>query len=129
MKRFTIILFTAFYASLSLGFDLNLHYCGGQLSGVSVAIQAPTCCCDGEQGLSDCCKDAQLSIQMDVDQVNMANPGFEDISYHCAACAKTMEYVGIDAVVEKVIPNVQPNPPPTDGQFRRIAMGSLTFYG
>jgi len=110
--------------------ELNLHYCGGDLAAVTVALPAPNCCCDADQTTSsECCKDAQLSIQMDIDQANRANPTAEDMPLQALVSTEIMDIEGQALLVIKEIPNFYPNPPPKDGHLRRINMGSLTYYG
>lgn len=124
-----IILFTLFYAGVTMGVDLNLHYCGGKLAKVTIALPSPTCCCDETKADSDCCADAQLSIQLDVDQVHMSVPNFDanDLAEQLIATDETTTTV-FDETSEAV-PQVLANPPPLRAQQLRILMGSLTYYG
>lgn len=123
-----IILFTLFYAGVTMGVDLNLHYCGGKLAKVTIVLPSPSCCCDESKSNADCCADAQLSIQMDVDQVHMSAPDFESTNLvgQCFAAFKTP---ALTINNSKDVPQILPIPPPLRAQELRILMGSLTYYG
>jgi len=128
MKRLTIILFTVFYASVSMGVDLNLHYCGGKLAKISIALPASSCCCDETKTDSDCCADAQLSLQMDVDQVHMSA---SDLKFNAPIDQSTAVFESHSSTVFETeeVPQLLPMPPPKRAQQLRVILGSLTFYG
>ncbi|MEZ5172434.1 MAG: hypothetical protein R2850_02695 [Bacteroidia bacterium] len=53
MKSIVNILILFVYLSGSLGINLQIHYCGGELSSISFNKPADDCCsCDED---SDCC--------------------------------------------------------------------------
>ena len=69
MKKFTAILFSAFYLLATVGVAFNVHHCSGQVGGINVYAKATPCCCgDEEEDMKDCCDDEQFFFQIDQDQ-------------------------------------------------------------
>lgn len=127
VKKATLIAFTGFYLALSLGFSLNLHYCGGKLANLRIVVAAPNCCCDAG-GDKNCCSDASISLQMDLDQQVTYPPSWEINLPIVSVSTILFQEDGINFIPERITPHY-PNPPPIRSQETRIKMGSLTFYG
>lgn len=69
MKQVTVILFSLFYLLTTVGFSLNVHYCGGNISTVNL-VSEPSCCCSSEKDADNCCDDEVIRIQVDDVQNN-----------------------------------------------------------
>ena len=128
MKRVGLILLTVFYTGVSMGVSLNLHYCGGKLAKVRIALPQPPCCCGSEADMTSCCSDAQLSIQMDVDQLVTFSPTLKDMQKAVATSINEYSQEELVLPLSTKSPQVLPMPPPSAQQLR-ILMGSLTYYG
>ncbi|MCB9235672.1 MAG: hypothetical protein H6581_28760 [Bacteroidia bacterium] len=127
MKNASIILLTAFYLLLSVGVNVNVHYCGGKLSEISL-VETPTCCC-GEMGMrKGCCSDQNFQMQLDTD--HQISPQFQMDLGPMVACIFENE-VG-EAAVLPTRPDAKPfgfdlPPPPNAPAY--LLHCSFTFYG
>lgn len=126
MRRVLILSLALLYSSLSVGISLDLHYCGGKLASVSIALPIPDCCCGPKNTNKDCCEDAQLDIQMEVDQAfsNLVSDDSEIVFTNSCSFQDFDESVIGENQIQPIL---QANPPPKGNM--RILMGSLTFYG
>ena len=68
MKKLTAILFSAFYLLATVGVAFNVHYCGGQVGGVSLYANEGSCCCGEAEAMDDCCDNEQFFFQLDQEQ-------------------------------------------------------------
>ena len=127
MKRLGVILFTAFYLMVSLGVNLNLHYCGGKLASIGIELPANNCCC-GQENSNSCCSDASVSMEMDVDQ-QVTYPPSLDVKLTNISIKNWIELYPANTSIHKEILPLFPNPPPLKSADLRLQMGSLTFYG
>jgi len=127
MKRVIVIAFTGFYLALSLGFSPNLHYCGNNLAKIRIVVSAPNCCCDGLED-NNCCSDASISLQLDVDQELNYPPSWELQLPLAPICGIVFQEGSHNFLPQKIISHY-PNPPPLIGFDARIKMRSLIYYG
>lgn len=69
VKKLIAILFLTAYGLNSFGATIDLHFCGGKLSGISVikAYKQPDCCAKLQMP-KDCCKDVQIKLKQISDQ-------------------------------------------------------------
>ena len=67
MKRFIAIFFLVVYSSIALGISLNYHYCGNQLTKISVLnFGGKTDCGCNDHGIPmPCCKDKLHAAKSD----------------------------------------------------------------
>lgn len=73
MKQFIVLLAVLLYLVPSLGITVSAHYCGGELSGVSLgAVQEQACPCGSKRMQRNCCKDVVLSMKIKGDQQKVA---------------------------------------------------------
>lgn len=64
LKRSGAISLTMLYIVTVLGFALNLHYCGTQISSVNINAPAVECSMAKIPGKMKCCKDSQLQVKV-----------------------------------------------------------------
>ncbi len=58
MHQFTTLLFLFFYLLSTSGVAVNVHYCAGKISSVSLAFESKkNCGCDSKKTNRNCCKD------------------------------------------------------------------------
>ena len=62
IKRFTVLLLAVIYLSVSTGFTVNIHYCLGILTSVSLSGKMPCTCKDGVPDL--CCKTTKVKVSL-----------------------------------------------------------------
>lgn len=64
MKRSISICLMLLYVMLSTGVALNIHYCAGKISSITINYKSdPNCGCGGESK-SNCCKDKQAYVKV-----------------------------------------------------------------
>lgn len=64
MKKLLHISFAIFYLVLTTGFTLTVHYCGGEISDVSVARSAEVEDPCGSMCETSCCKDESIIVKL-----------------------------------------------------------------
>jgi len=64
LKKPGAVLLTMLYVVTVLGFALNLHYCGNNISSVKINAPAVACGMDKVAGKMNCCKDTQLQVKV-----------------------------------------------------------------
>ncbi len=67
MKKFSILLLTAFYILVASGFAINSHYCGGKLKEISF-LKHEDCCCGSTKKAKKCCKDETIFCKIQDNQ-------------------------------------------------------------
>jgi hypothetical protein len=84
MKNLRLILLVAVYLISAVGVNLFVHYCGGKVSSVSIAISHNDACgCDNKKMKKDCCKDETILFQIDDDQIQQNQHLSPPIKYTC----------------------------------------------
>ncbi len=71
MKKATSILLLVIYTSLSIGFSVSKHFCGGSLAEMAFfSSEKKQCACSLMKGneKSDCCEDEISIVKLDSDQ-------------------------------------------------------------
>lgn len=64
VKRSISICIMLLYLMLSTGVALNIHYCAGKISSITINYKSdPNCGCGGESK-SSCCKDKQAYVKV-----------------------------------------------------------------
>jgi hypothetical protein len=72
MKKFNVILLLCFYILPAIGLNVFVHYCGGKISSISIAIaHHDSCGCESKKMKKDCCKDETFSFEFDDDQIQL----------------------------------------------------------
>ena len=70
MKKFTAILLLTIYGLTSVGATIDLHYCSGKLSKVTLVTEPKkTDCCSEKEMPKDCCKDKLVRLKQTNDQL------------------------------------------------------------
>src|SRR6476661_4853543 len=64
LKRVALLLFIIMYLSTSVGFAVNLHYCGKVLAEVKVNQPIKNKCCKSSEAKDKCCKSKHLNIKV-----------------------------------------------------------------
>ena len=67
MKKLLHISFAVIYLLLTTGFTLTFHYCGGEISDISVVRTAgdeDPCGCSGSMCQSSCCEDESVTVKV-----------------------------------------------------------------
>jgi hypothetical protein len=69
MKKIAIILFTVFYLIPVVGFSINMHWCGNNLTSVKIGTPFDTTCNSCQKGMQrSCCKNTSLLIKFSDNQ-------------------------------------------------------------
>jgi hypothetical protein len=69
MKNFAVTILLLLYLTTTFGVSVNVHYCGGELSSVSIGAKAETTCsCGSNKMKKNCCEDKTFSFEVDNDQ-------------------------------------------------------------
>ncbi len=69
MKRIAVIIVTFFYLIPVVGFSINLHWCGNNLTLVKIGTPFNTTCGSCQKGMHrSCCKNIQLLIKFNDNQ-------------------------------------------------------------
>ncbi|MFC2133038.1 hypothetical protein ACFLTH_00355 [Bacteroidota bacterium] len=67
MRKLLHISFAVIYLLLTTGFTLTFHYCGGEISDISVVRTAgdeDPCGCNGAMCQVSCCKDETVTVKL-----------------------------------------------------------------
>ncbi|MDX2250380.1 MAG: hypothetical protein SF052_26590 [Bacteroidia bacterium] len=67
MKKLTSIFLGLFYLILSIGVNVNYHYCLGRLDSIEIFITDIHRCCEYEERLWSCCEDERFFFQLEED--------------------------------------------------------------
>lgn len=74
MRKFVCIILIFVYPLLTSGVVLQLHYCGGKLSSVSLALSdAHSCSCGSKSMKKGCCKNESLHVKVKGDHKTSNN--------------------------------------------------------
>lgn len=72
MKKFKVISLLLLYIVPAFGANIFVHYCGGKISSISIAIaDTDSCGCDGKKMKKDCCKDETIYLKIDDEQIQL----------------------------------------------------------
>lgn len=63
MKKIALILFTALYLIPAIGFSINVHWCGNNVSSVNLESFSKSGCSCGIEMPLGCCKDIKTVIK------------------------------------------------------------------
>jgi hypothetical protein len=64
MKRIALILFVFIYLLPSVGFSINVHWCGNKVNSISIGhLKADVCPC-GKKMKRNCCKDFHTFVKL-----------------------------------------------------------------
>jgi len=124
MKRFLTIIFASFYLLLSVGANIDVHYCGKNIQSVKINAENIKSCC-GENEIPGCCSNRSYLVQLDVEQEVYQN----DLVFYVFS-SPINENSSINELVpvkeKKIFYNkyVPPNP-----IKKFILFSSLTYYG
>lgn len=87
MRKFVCIILVFVYPLLTSGMVLQLHYCGGKLSSVSLALSdIHTCSCGSKSMKKGCCKDKSLQVKVKGDHKTANNIILPSTSCNNLAC-------------------------------------------
>lgn len=126
LKKSLFFLFTLFYLFLSAGITLTLHYCGKQVSSVSLYgnVDEDSCCGKSMAGKS-CCSSTLLQVQLDTEHVVTSN-AMVPASYDIALPPPVMQYLeatllsGPFLVTDITAPPDKDNLPPLYLHYRML---------
>ncbi|MFD0964315.1 HYC_CC_PP family protein [Pseudofulvibacter geojedonensis] len=116
-KKQIAIFLSILYLSISGGFAVNLHYCGGELESVSTLLTDIVCeeeavedkCCSEEKDIpNDCCDDEQIDFN-EVDDDTTLNTSVEFF------------------VVNAILPNFETHQFYESEQLKKTALPYYTF--
>ncbi len=62
-KRIAVLSFLLLYLSTTVGFALNLHFCGNSLATVQLNSTVKKACCK-QENKSKCCKDRYIKVKI-----------------------------------------------------------------
>lgn len=79
IRQFSILLFAFSYLVSVTGLTLNMHYCGGELSCVSLFIPDDCCECPDESD-SSCCSDSGIFLKAS-DDSHLSSSGTFDFNF------------------------------------------------
>lgn len=127
MRKVAALMLMMFYLVLSIGVNLNAHFCGGHLKSVSVSTESGKCCCDSGEKSNSCCTDKSVFVQYDTDEKQISSFKFE--------LGKLVFEVKNWAVTDTAVAETsktkhyehQKAPPPKKPLWLRHC--SLTYYG
>ncbi len=77
MKKILLIVFLFVYTFTSVGYEISIHFCNGEISSVDVTTlpnKTPNCGCDENFELDYCCQTTSKHFQLDDEQKNSAAP-------------------------------------------------------
>jgi len=129
MKNAFLLSLALIYFVLTLGMEVSLHYCMGELEEMSLNAADPgDCCCNWMKMPQGCCDDKKISLDLDEDhQIS------ESVPVPMAPAFSTPEPKWhLSSALIPGSQRLQPNgadPPPRQARKIRILQGSLTFYG
>lgn len=96
MKKSLHISFAVLYLILTTGFTLTYHYCGGEVSDVSIVRnigdEAP-CGCNGVMCATSCCKDEIIAVKI--------------VDYHSPVHSQIISLVDYTSLVYPDFPSFQ----------------------
>ncbi|MFI5221971.1 MAG: hypothetical protein ACHQK8_06585 [Bacteroidia bacterium] len=64
MKRIVTLLLIFFYLVPSIGFSMDLHFCGDKVTGISVSLLHTDKCKCGKKAAAKCCKEVQVTVKI-----------------------------------------------------------------
>ncbi len=130
MRNAFILSLTLIYFVLTLGMEVSLHYCMGELEEISLNAADPgDCCCNWMKMPEGCCDDKKISLDLDE---NHQVPG--PMAFPVAPALPSRIFGWHMAPI--LAPGAQepypcgPDPPPRrQGREIRLLHHSLTYYG
>ncbi len=71
MKKISAIILLLFYMIPSFGINVTIHYCGGEISSISLlgSTTEDKCACGIKKMKNNCCKDSNFYFQVDDKQI------------------------------------------------------------
>jgi hypothetical protein len=64
LKKFALILFSIYYLLPAVGFSIDLHWCGNQVSAVTFSSGSEQTCGCAKKMAAGCCKSSHISIKL-----------------------------------------------------------------
>jgi hypothetical protein len=69
MRKFVVTLLLLLYMIPTFGVNVNVHYCGGELSSISIGAKSENpCTCGSKKMKKNCCEDKTFSYEVDDNQ-------------------------------------------------------------
>ena len=68
MKKVAAIFLTILYLIPSIGFSMDLHFCGSNVTEVSIQKSLGKDCVCGKRSSSKCCKEIHVEVKLDASQ-------------------------------------------------------------
>lgn len=68
MKKIAAIFLVFLYLIPSIGFSMDLHFCGGNVTAVSIQKALDKDCVCGKKASSKCCKEVHVEVKLDDSQ-------------------------------------------------------------
>jgi len=128
MKRIITIILSLFYITLSTGAMVNLHYCGGELANIKVNSHTQSCCCGIDDFNNSCCKDKDLTFELEIDQNShiVQNIEFQDAFLFSFVISGIRLLIDEDRGEEEILSYKLPSPKPEPLWLMNC---TFTFYG
>jgi hypothetical protein len=100
MKKIAIILFTVFYLIPVIGFSINLHWCGNNLTSVKIGTPFNTTCGSCQKWMQrSCCKNTSLLIKFSDNQSKPATSSQSTINcFKIFAQSSEQLFPGVESV-------------------------------
>lgn len=124
MRKITYSFFAGLYLLLTMGVQINAHYCLGKLRSVSFNLSSNSCPC-GEGIEMPCCEDKSVFLQL---QETHDNPSILFFSIVPSVSPTYQNVSPQSPVPEKTIKSYLANAPPSKAPAY-IAFQRLTYYG
>lgn len=128
MKKIALILVLLVYLIPAIGITVSAHYCGENITWVSVNFEQTThkCACGTKKMKTDCCKDKTAFIKLKHEQRNSALQAFINAPWGLQLPVYfTNVYQAI--LLPKTTAIIGNNLPPPDLVNRRIYVRNCTY--
>jgi hypothetical protein len=92
LKKSAIILLTFFYSVCAVGMQVNVHYCHGNISSVSLDFSKSNCCCEQSKTPKKCCSDKEVQLKIDSKTLQTTEKKTNETKVFVAALPKTISF-------------------------------------
>lgn len=129
MKKIVSILLGLFYLLLSVGINVNYHYCLGKLDTIEIFITDIHRCCEYESSARTCCDDEHYFFQLDEDH-NLTQAGPIVFEVKAIVSADFVENMVIKVPLSAGHAAFPPeNPPPPSPENAWLRFCAPIIYG
>ncbi|MFN0047706.1 MAG: HYC_CC_PP family protein [Cytophagales bacterium] len=111
MKRITSFVLLLFFLAGNSHAGINIHYCGGELSSISLITKSKSCStCGMKASANKCCKDVQKILKADDFSKVHANYSFQSLLIAIVPSYSTFN-VKFQAIAFQFVSSFFGNPP------------------